>query len=263
MILSGADPALGGDEEGCLGCHGLPGFAVRSAGTARNLWLDPASFDRSAHAELGCRECHGDIASIPHGEVREVGCGQACHGRSAGGKLYSHEGLYWEYAASSHGSARSPRIGCLVCHLEPERRETAERDKLGEARRCASCHRNSPLVLAWFSNRHAVALAAGSSRAPSCPDCHGAHGVRPAAAPESPVAATRLAETCASGALPGAPKGGCHGALSPSAAVGAKMNPLPVGHESHGFLAVALTALSGLLLAGLVGRAGIGLARGR
>ena len=262
LVLAGPEFARGGDEEGCLGCHGLSGFAVRAAGSARNLWLDVESYDRSAHGELACRECHGDIASIPHGEAREVGCGLACHGQSAGVKRYSHEGLYWEYAASSHGTARSPRIGCLVCHPEPVRREEVARDKLGEARRCAACHRGSERVQAWFSDGHAVALAAGSARAPSCPDCHGTHGVRSVAAPESPVASQRLADTCANGALAGAAKGGCHGALSRSAATGATMNPFPRGRGARGGGAV-LTALAGLLLAGLVGRAGIGLARGR
>jgi hypothetical protein len=40
------------------------------------------------------------------------------------------------------------------------------------------------------------------------------------------------------------------------------MNPFPRGRGARGGGAV-LTALAGLLLAGLVGRAGIGLARGR
>jgi hypothetical protein len=263
LMLSGPGSARAGDEEGCLGCHGLPGFAVRDAGAARNLWLSPEAFELSAHGELGCRDCHGDITSIPHGQTREVSCGQACHGRAAGGKPYSHEGLYWEYAASSHGNARSPRIGCLVCHPRPARREDATRDKLGAARRCAACHRGNPQVLAWFLDRHAVALAAGNSRAPSCPDCHGAHGVRPEAAPESSVAAQRRTSTCANGALDASPKGGCHGGLAPTSAAGAAMNPLPVRGGSRRGLAAAFNILAALLLAGLVARAGVGFARGR
>jgi len=263
LFLAGPGPARGADEEGCLGCHGLPGFAIRGAGAARNLWLDPEVFELSAHGELACRECHGDIVSIPHGQSREVGCGQVCHARGAGGKPYSHEGLYWEYAAGSHGSARSPRIGCLVCHPEPVRREDTGRDKLGEARLCAACHRGSAQVLAWFSDRHAIALAAGNARAPSCPDCHGAHGVRPAAAPESPVAAQRRTGTCANGALDAGSRQGCHGGLAPAAAAGAAMSPLPRRGAAARGLSSAFTALAGLLLAGLVARAGVGFARGR
>ena len=255
--------AAAGDEEGCLDCHGLAGFAVRDAGKVRALGIAAGRFDASAHGDVGCRECHADIASIPHGEHRDVGCGQPCHGQSTGGREYSHEGLYWEYTASAHGSARSRKIGCLVCHPSPERRETAERDKLEEARQCASCHRGSPMVAAWFSDRHFLALAGGNRRAPSCPDCHSAHRVRPASAPESTVNRKHLAETCSNGALGTGRKGACHGALGESGVAGASMNPLPRGRTGKDPLALVLTLLAGALAAGLVVRAGIGLARGR
>jgi hypothetical protein len=261
LLLAAPRAARGGDEEGCLGCHGLSALAVREAGKTRSLAIAADVFDRSAHGDLGCRECHVDIASIPHGETRDVGCGQPCHGQSTGGKAYSHEGLYWEYAASSHGSAQAPRIGCLVCHPVPERRESEERDKLGEARRCASCHRGSAQVRAWFTDRHYLALAGGNARVPSCPDCHSAHRVRPAAAPESPVNPKRLAETCANGALAGDRRGACHAGLAPADVAGAAMNPLPRGRA--GALSAVLTVFAGMLLLGLVARSGVGLVRGR
>ncbi len=256
-------PAAAGDEEGCLECHGLAGFAVREAGKARALGIAAGKFDSSAHGDVGCRECHADIASIPHGEHRDVGCGQSCHGESTGGRDFSHEGLYWEYTASVHGSARSRKIGCLICHPSPERRETTARDKLAEARQCAACHRGSPMVAAWFADRHFLALAGGNRRAPSCPDCHSAHRVRPASAPESPVNRKHLAETCSNGALGTGRKGACHGALGESAVAGASMNPLPRGRARMSPLSLALTLLAGALVAGLVARAAIGLARGR
>jgi len=255
--------AAAGDEEGCLDCHGLAGFAVRDGGKARTLGIDAGRFDAAAHGAVGCRECHTDIASIPHGEHRDVSCGLPCHGQSAGGREFSHEALYWEYTASAHGSARSRKIGCLFCHPSPERRETAERDKLEEVRQCASCHKASPVVAAWFSDRHFLALAGGNRRAPSCPDCHSAHRVRPAASPESTVSRTHLAETCSNGALGTGRKGACHGALGESGVAGASMNPLPRGRTGKGPLSLVLTLLAGALAAGLVVRAGVGLARGR
>ena len=255
--------AAAGDEEGCLDCHGLAGFAVRDAGKVRALGIDAVRFDASVHGEIGCRECHADIASIPHGGHREVGCGQPCHGQSAGGREFSHEALYWEYTASAHGSSRSRKIGCLVCHPTPERSETAERDKLEEVRQCASCHKASPMVAAWFSAGHFLALAAGNRRAPSCPDCHSAHRVRPAAAAESTVNRKRLADTCSNGALAAGRKGACHGALGESGVAGAAMNPLPRSRTGKDPLSLVLTLLAGALAAGLVVRAGVGLARGR
>jgi len=263
VVLAAPRHAVAGDEEGCLVCHGLPGFAVRDAARVRGLGIAAASFDASAHADLGCRECHSDIASIPHGEHRDPGCGQPCHGRSSGGREYTHEGLYWEYTASAHGAARSRKIGCLVCHPSPERRETTERDKLAEARRCASCHRESPMVQTWFSDRHFLALAGGNRRAPSCPDCHSAHRVRTAAAAESTVNRKRLAETCSNGAMSTDRRGGCHGALGEAAVAGASMNLLPRRRPGKDPLSLMLTLLAGALLAGLVMRAGVGLVRGR
>jgi hypothetical protein len=262
-LLFAAPQARAADEEGCLGCHGLAGLAVREAGGSRDLAITGRSFDASMHHDLGCRECHADIASIPHGERRAPGCGLPCHGRLAGGREYSHEGLYWEYAASSHGSAKSRKIGCLVCHPAPERRESAERDKLGEARRCASCHRGSARVREWFSDRHFLALAGGNRRAPSCPDCHSAHRVRPASSPESTVHPQRLADTCTNGAVGAERRGACHGALGAAAVVGASMTPLPRGRGAAGPLAVVFALLAGTLAAGLVVRAGVGFVRGR
>jgi hypothetical protein len=263
VVLAAPGLAAGGDEEGCLDCHGLAGFAVRDTGKARVLGVAAGRFDASAHGDLGCRECHADIASIPHGEHRDAACGQACHGHGTGGKEFSHESLYWEYTASVHGGARSRKIGCLLCHPSPERQETAERDKLEEARRCAACHRENPMVATWFSDRHFLALAGGNRRAPSCPDCHSSHGVRPASAPESPVNRKRLAETCANGAIGAGRKGACHDALGESGVAGASMIPLPRDRKGKGPLALVLTLLSGALAVGLVARAGIGLARGR
>jgi hypothetical protein len=262
LVLAVHGSAAAGDEEGCLDCHGLAGFALRDLGKIRALGIDARRFDASAHGTVGCRECHADIASIPHGEHRDVGCGQRCHGQGTGGREFSHEGLYWEYTASAHGSARSRKIGCLVCHPSPEPRETAERDKLGEARQCASCHRGSPTVMAWFSDRHFLALAGGNRRAPSCPDCHSAHRVRSAAAPESTVNRKRLAETCANGALGAGRKGACHGVVGESVAAGAAMNPLPRGRAGRQPLPFVLTLLAGALAAGLVVGAGIGRGRG-
>lgn len=263
VTLAAPRPAAAGDEEGCLGCHGLPGFALRGAAGSRSLAVDPGRFDGSAHGELGCRDCHADIVSIPHGEHREAGCGQPCHRQGQGGKEFSHEGLYWEYAASIHGSAAGRRIGCLLCHPSPERRETPERDKLEEARRCASCHREDPMVRAWFSDRHFLGLASGNRRAPSCPDCHSAHRVRPASSAESAVNAKRVGGTCANGALDGDRRAACHGPLAEKAVAGVSMSPLRRDGAAREPAGRVLELLAGVLMGGLIVRAGIGLTRGR
>jgi hypothetical protein len=236
---------------------------VREDGQRRDLWVVGRGPEAGVHGDLACRECHTEIAAIPHGEHCDPGCGQPCHGRIAGGKEYSHEALYWEYASSVHGSARSRKIGCLVCHPAPKRNETAERDKLEEARRCAACHRSSARVQAWFRDRHFLALAAGNDRAPSCPDCHPSHRIRHSSSPESTVHPTHLADTCSNGAVSSGRSGACHGALDAGSVAGAAMNPLPHGRDERGPLALLFALLSGLSAAGLIARAGVGLLRGR
>jgi nitrate/TMAO reductase-like tetraheme cytochrome c subunit len=254
-LAAGPGVAAAGDEEGCLGCHGLEGFAVRAGGAVRALTIAPEPLAASAHGQVSCRDCHAEIAAIPHEEPRPVGCGQACHSGSKAGKDYSHEALYWEYAASVHGVKKIP---CLRCHPAPALTGDAGRDKRAEARQCAACHRAHPVVQGWFGDVHFAALARGDARAPSCPDCHTAHRVWPKSAPQSSVSPRRLAETCGRGALATGQEWPCHGQLGESAVAGAAMNPLPPGGRRRGAGLPLATALFGALLAGLVCRAGIG-----
>jgi len=257
VLLALAPPAAALDEEGCFDCHALAAFAVRDGGEVRRLALSGARYEASAHGPLGCRECHVDIASIPHGNaVRPVACGQACHGAQT-----SHEKIWWDQAASAHGTAPGGAVGCLVCHPAPA--PAAERDRQAEARLCAACHRANPTVMAWFADTHGRALAAGDPRAPSCPDCHTAHSVRPASAEESSVSAGRLAATCSGGVLSRPGARGCHGTLSEATVAGASMNQLARGATRGGALRLAFSLLFAGMVAGLLVRAGIGFAKGR
>lgn len=254
-LAAGPGVATAGDEEGCLGCHGLEGFAIRAGGAVRSLTISAERLQASAHGPVSCRDCHAEIAAIPHEEPRAVGCGQPCHSGSKAGKEYSHEALYWEYAASVHGVKKIP---CLRCHPSPALPGEAGRRKRAEARQCAACHRTHPAVQAWFGDAHFAALARGDARAPSCPDCHTAHRVWPKAAPQSSVNPRRLAETCGRGALGTGQERPCHGQLAESAVAGATMNPLPAGGGRPGAGPRLLTLLFWALLAGLVVRAAVG-----
>jgi hypothetical protein len=267
LAFSFVPAASAGDEEGCLGCHGLEGFASRpGGGRVRPLAISAERFSASVHGPLGCRDCHADISSIPHPEAAaDVNCGQPCHvGAGKEGKEYSHEALYWEYTASVHGSQKTRKVACLVCHpapavaADPDQR----RDKMQEVRQCAACHRESPKVLAWFDDVHFLALARGNRLAPSCPDCHTDHRVWPPAAKESSVNARRLADTCGKGAIPGGTRG-CHAGAGEGAVRGAGMNLLPLGRHDRPARPGLATLLFGLMLAGLAARAGLGFLRRR
>jgi hypothetical protein len=249
------------DEEGCYRCHGLDGFNSRSGSEVRQLSIVPERFEASVHWPLNCRECHAEVAAIPHlGVDREVSCGHPCHQSDQAGNEYSHESLFWEFSTSAHGGIPEKRIACTFCHPAASLVEAGRRDKLEEVRQCTSCHRRSIMVRRDFQDVHYRALAAGDRRAASCSDCHTVHRVKSSEDTESSTHRERMAETCGSGAME---RGGCHGALSPKAVRGAGMNPLVrdgrlVRGVTRGFSFVYW----GLLL-GLLGRAGLGLLRKR
>ena len=73
----------------------------------------------------------------------------------------------------------------------------------------------------------------------------------------------RLAETCSNGALGTERRGRATASSGESAVAGATMSPLPRARVGKGPLSLALTLLAGVLVAGLVARAGVGMARGR
>ncbi len=257
-------PASAADEEECYRCHGLAGFTALRDGKPKSLSLAPEDFETSVHSLLNCRECHSDIAAIPHPEAEESpSCGQTCHQRNAAGDLYSHESLYWEYTTSVHGETTSRKITCMTCHPADSFSELSRRDLLLESRQCASCHRESGHVADYFRGFHYRSLSKGNRRAPSCPDCHTSHRILPVADDESPVSGERLVRTCGRGAVEGSQAGRCHGDVSDRAVRGAKMVPLPLPSEKPGPAGWAFSVIYWGMLGGLIARAAAGAVRRR
>ncbi len=264
LCLAPAGLARAADEEECLRCHGLSGLTTLGENGANPHFIDSRYFESSVHSLLNCRECHSDIAAIPHPDAApEISCGQPCHQRDQEGNPYSHESLFWTYTASVHGQAESGGIGCVTCHPAGSLGELSRRDLLLEADQCASCHRRDPHVKSFFGSLHYRALAGGSRRAPSCPDCHTSHGILPADNPEATIHPERLAATCGAGALGGGAAGRCHGELTGEVVQGAAMNPLPLAGSRTGTAAWLFTALYWGLLGGLAFRVLYGVLRGR
>jgi cytochrome b subunit of formate dehydrogenase len=69
------------DNELCLACHGVEGFAAAGPdGEMRELHILPEKFGESVHGKRACVACHKDVVEIPHqpNVDRKVGCVQ-CH----------------------------------------------------------------------------------------------------------------------------------------------------------------------------------------
>lgn len=259
-----AVPAAAADEEGCYRCHGLRGFSLRQGDLVKNLALSESFFESSVHSLLNCRECHSDIAAIPHPDAElRVSCGQVCHQRKQSGEPYSHETLFWEYTTSVHGEAVDGGISCMVCHPAGSLSEITSRNLLQEVRQCAACHREREHVQEYFLGFHFFSLARGNRRAPSCPDCHSPHRVLSPNVEESTVSPAKVAATCGNGAIASAPAGRCHGNIGEAASLGAPMTPLPLPGNHAGPARWAFSFLYWGMLAGLLARVGIGLARKR
>jgi mono/diheme cytochrome c family protein len=63
-------------DEACLACHGTAGM---KSDKGKNISVDPARHSASAHAILGCSDCHTSIKDFPHpAKIAKVECA-TCH----------------------------------------------------------------------------------------------------------------------------------------------------------------------------------------
>lgn len=148
----------------------------------------------SAHATVGCAQCHEKHDKYPHPDkTAKPECG-TCHAEIAR-----------EHAQSVHGqeiqkgNAGAP--DCSVCHgavHEIARASTAAFKKTVPDT-CGMCH--SEVTQHFQASVHGKAVANGSEDAPVCTDCHGEHSILRPTNAASTVNPNNIRETC----------GHCHG----------------------------------------------------
>ncbi|MBI5018061.1 MAG: hypothetical protein HZB55_21560 [Deltaproteobacteria bacterium] len=175
LALLGLGVAHGAEE--CLECHGLPGLAV----PGRSLWLTDPARAPDGHRGLLCSDCHKGTEIYPHDAV-QVRCDLPCHVPGA-----NHEAVVRAEAASVHAGKGRP--ACGGCHTTGTPPSGPALDRL-----CLSCHAgvdaperllaDSPGAFGFWAHRR----PARGKRAPSCSDCHGVHGIGPAARARSSCA---------------------------------------------------------------------------
>jgi len=176
VYLTLASPPAAADQE-CLACHGQAGM---KSDAGKDVSIDAAKHAASAHAILGCSDCHTAIKSFPHpAKVPKVQCA-ACHG-----------GVVKSFARSAHtvlGDA-----ACSSCHGSAHELTTAEKLMPGK---CKECHADE--VKELEASIHGQAGKNGDPDAPKCTSCHGSvHEVKAGDEPDSLVAHRKLADTCA------------------------------------------------------------------
>lgn len=156
--------AAGGDEEGCLLCHGHPLRQHPAAGRPDLRVEDPPG---ALHASLFCSDCHPDARSAPHpARPGPASCIGECHGgpaeRAAAHRRASFGGL-----TEVHRALSAPAAPCLLCHRQGDR--PGGRAPLSG--RCEGCHPAQKAA----SERGVHARAAAGGGAVDCARCHRAH----------------------------------------------------------------------------------------
>lgn len=152
-----------------------------------------------------CSGCHGahDIlkpgdpkSSVAPGHVPAT-CGTC------------HEGIARQFAAGVHGTTLArgepPAPNCQTCHTAHAIQRTDKPDwQLSAIRQCGTCH--AARIATFRDTFHGQVTTLGFRAVAGCADCHGAHEIRPASDPLSPVSPGRLVATC----------GKCHANAGPS-----------------------------------------------
>jgi cytochrome b subunit of formate dehydrogenase len=195
----------------CLECHSDPALEGTALdGSTVSMYVDPDSFELSAHKGTACGQCHTDVSPVfderPCETVASpVDC-SICHAE-----------VVTEYDGSSHGRLAAEGVTdaptCLDCH---DKHATGDKETptsptypRNVPELCATCHREGEpaakrlqhegpdIVRGYEMSIHGKGLLeSGLVVTATCSDCHGAHTELPADDPASTVNPNNVAATC-------------------------------------------------------------------
>lgn len=171
--------AAAADDADCLACHGE---RTAQSASGRSIHVDARARAGSAHAGLGCADCHTAHATFPHPrKAPKVACAD-CHDEAA-----------QQVTGSVHGPLEAE--ACTGCHGDVHTLKALPKGG-SEGAECASCHEGAVKALA--GSVHARDDAHAGRDGASCRACHGpAHTTRAAQDAQSPAAKRNLPGTCA------------------------------------------------------------------
>jgi thiosulfate reductase cytochrome b subunit len=193
-----AERVLAPENAACLGCHGMPNFAMPGPdGQSKPLHVTREAFNDSVHGVQKCVSCHQDIQKIPHekGVEHMVGCVQ-CHrdlwdqARLAGkeqeyhrlGEVVDHIERYMNsvHARPSMVDQGHTNATCYDCHdahyIQPINGELLDRPmRLATPEICGRCH--AEVADTYQTSVHGMEHAAGNIEAAVCIDCHTPHNI--------------------------------------------------------------------------------------
>jgi hypothetical protein len=216
-LLLDAGEARAEDENGCLTCHGNPGFSkTDSDGRVISLYVSRELVNIAAHRFIDCTTCHGASPHDGGSPLTKLSLAEKC------GQCHQYE--YKLHLNSVHGQqlqqGNADVATCVDCHSLTESPHSiirvleynapAFKRNIGET--CAKCHDNPELMAnygvvervyeSYMRSFHGKAIQLGTYDASqidkaTCTNCHGVHDIRSADEPGSPVAGLdSLAVTC-------------------------------------------------------------------
>ncbi|MCM2264469.1 MAG: cytochrome C [Desulfuromonadales bacterium] len=115
-------------NDDCLGCH------ADTDTVGKEFRIDPVTFDTTAHAGIGCQECHASVTDKhpDDGATPSKANCQDCH-----------DSISAEYSLSNHhGNAT-----CNDCHNPHTARGATAVSGIDMNRQCAGCHGDLDMVL--------------------------------------------------------------------------------------------------------------------
>ena len=175
------------DNVACLFCHGKAGLQLQlPSGEDVSLVINNDHFKSSAHAGLGCTDCHSNITTFPHPELKaqnsrelslqmETTC-QNCHQQQY---TLTLDSVHAKTLAAGNTNAAT----CVDCHNPHSQPVITDANDtlLPEARLeipqiCARCH--SAIYDQYKQSIHGAALTEqDNTDVPTCIDCHGVHNI--------------------------------------------------------------------------------------
>ncbi len=172
LLLGGSASAQENDD--CLMCHEDPEAVGERAGQEFSVFVDPAAFAKSVHAEFGCIDCHVELdgVELPHDEELEpVDCAMC------------HDDVAEQLEAGPHGAwaddPQSPAAKCTVCHgmhdvLSPTD-PASPVSATHSMELCGRCHAREIQQV----GRSPHSRSRDNGPAASCVSCHEGHSMTP------------------------------------------------------------------------------------
>lgn len=195
------------ENSDCLACHEDKTLTVEKDGETLSVYVDEKVFQHSVHGNLGCVDCHEDLADseFPHETPQSVECG-LCHTEE---QEQFKESLHAK--ALARGDKLAPR--CQNCHGNHNILPAHDKDSNVSALRipyvCGSCHsegaevqRQRPIHQSHILENYSESIHGeglfkkGLSVSATCVSCHSAHLILPHTDPRSSISQEKIVSTC-------------------------------------------------------------------